>query len=287
MKKILILILFLLFNVIVAKDQSNETPTSSDSYIDTGEWHIAINLGYGQRSNPLVGGESQPLYILPEIAYYGDKLYFDNGDLGYTFTETSRYTFGLLTHFNYEKAYFSYIHPANLLFSFASQGNINLIPPEDIANPPTIDTISRRKYALDAGFDLTLYLSEQSLFRFQLMKDITGVYNGENAKLEFVYQSHFQGWNLTSAGGLHWKSKKLVDYYYGIDESDDVSDTFFYKGESTINPYFKLTALYPINEKWDFVSVVRIEKNGDGISNSTIVKSSSVNSFFIGASYAF
>ena len=170
-KKLLLLILLLPYSVLVAENKVSKESILSDQYLDTGEWHISIAIGAGKRTNPLVGGDKQPLYILPDIAYYGAQFYFDNGDLGYTFSETKNYSFGLLTHLNYEKSYFSYIHPANILFPASYINGINPITPEDLENRPSVHTISTRKYALDLGFDLNMYVTEHGLFRFQLMKD--------------------------------------------------------------------------------------------------------------------
>ena len=54
--------------------------------IEQGEWQLGIALGAGVRTNPLVDGDNIPLVILPDIAWYGESAYFDNGEAGFQWT---------------------------------------------------------------------------------------------------------------------------------------------------------------------------------------------------------
>src|SRR5687768_315446 len=45
-------------------------------------WRIGAALGYGLRSNPLIRSDDIPIAIDLDLAWFGDRWFFDNGDLG-------------------------------------------------------------------------------------------------------------------------------------------------------------------------------------------------------------
>lgn len=256
----------------------------NDLYVDPGEWNVSLSFGFGKRSNPLIGGDGLTLLIIPDISYYAEQFYFDNGDLGYTFSEKNNYSFSTLMRFNYEKSYFSKLHPANILFPTENSLYINA---QDIRDFPTIDNIGRRDYAIDAGFQFNYYFSNQSNIRVQLLTDISNVYKGSNSLIEYSDYFSYQNLNISTTFGLTWKSDSLVDYYYGLTESDNVQPVFYYKGKSSIQPYLKLSAIYPINNKWKIVSKIQYIKLGSSISNSPIVQKTKATLFYLGVAYGF
>jgi outer membrane protein len=263
-----------------------------DVYVETDQWHVSLAAGYGQKSNPLVGGDDLPLVLLPEVAYYGESFYFDNGDLGFTLNETDDYSFGVLTRFNIERAYFSFLHPSNILFgqSIASptdSGEVCNTCGETPVSIPTIDDLAKRKFAIDAGFQLNIPIGDFAMIRAELMQDVSGVYKGENALIELLSQHQFGLLRLAATLGLQFKSADLVDYYYGINASDNVHQAFFYKGRNSIEPYFKISLTYPISPKWNFVALGRWSKLGSGMTNSPVVEENTASTLYAGVSYAF
>src|SRR5690349_15759272 len=48
---------------------------------DERRWRLGAALGYGKRTNPLIQSEDIPVVVDLDIAYFGDRWFFDNGDL--------------------------------------------------------------------------------------------------------------------------------------------------------------------------------------------------------------
>ena len=55
-------------------------------------WRLGAALGYGVRSNPLVQSDDIPIIVDLDIAWFGDRWFFDNGDLGLTVADNDAMT---------------------------------------------------------------------------------------------------------------------------------------------------------------------------------------------------
>ena len=69
-------------------------------------WRLGIAAGYGERSNPLVLSDDIPIAIDIDIAWFGKRFFFDNGDLGYTFANNELVTGSLVARFNSDRVFF-------------------------------------------------------------------------------------------------------------------------------------------------------------------------------------
>ncbi len=85
-------------------------------------WHLAVALGEGRRTNPLAGGEATDINYVVDFSWYGDKFFFDNGDLGYTFTTVHNLSFGALLAFSNERNDYSFL--TGRQFGLGSQNTI-------------------------------------------------------------------------------------------------------------------------------------------------------------------
>jgi len=68
---------------------------------------VGIAVGYGERSSPLVGVDNLSIWVLPELYYYGEHFYFDNGRLGWQLNQDSSAVWSLVSRLNPERSYFS------------------------------------------------------------------------------------------------------------------------------------------------------------------------------------
>lgn len=269
----------------------------NDGYVETDQWHVSLAIGLGQKSNPLIGGEDLPLVILPEIAYYGESVYFDNGDLGYTFVDNETFSFGILARLNIERAFFSRLHPSNILISAqvadqvtSGEVCIDCTGEDDTAfnvSLPSIDDLSKRKYAIDAGVSFVWHVSDSAMLSFELMQDVSSVYKGQNAQIEYSQRQRIGELKLGASVGLRFKSQKQIDYYYGLDEQDSVNPIFFYRAKAAVQPYVKLTGIYPLSEKWSLVGLARVSHLGSAMTDSPVVEDNVTSTVYLGASYEF
>jgi hypothetical protein len=69
-------------------------------------WRLGAALGYGVRSNPLVQSDDIPIIVDVDIAWFGDRWFFDNGDLGLTMADNDAITASLIARVNSDRVFF-------------------------------------------------------------------------------------------------------------------------------------------------------------------------------------
>src|SRR6185503_3572374 len=55
-------------------------------------WRLGVALGYGQRTNPLIQSDDIPVIVDLDIAWFGERWFFDNGDLGFSLVDKPDFT---------------------------------------------------------------------------------------------------------------------------------------------------------------------------------------------------
>lgn len=284
--------------------KSADSQASNHNYTQIGQWHFSVAFGYGFKSNPLVKGDNFPLLVLPSIYYYGENLFFENGDLGYTLINEPDYAVSAITRLNEEVVHFVDWHPSNILMTpFANNvNNIQTNPTLDLETsyiqPENDSTLSPRKlsfqqlknrqWSLDAGLQLNWFLSDFSQIRLRLLTDASQVHYGENINLAYSTQHYFKNrWQINWSLGVDWFNQQLSQYYYGVDQRDTVDASYFYQAGSAINPYIKVSPSYQINQNWRWVSLFKYQLLDNELQDSPIVKAKQRITWFMGFNYAF
>lgn len=261
------------------------------------EWEFSLTIGAGKLTNHLHGGKDLPLILIPNISYYGEKLFFENNALGYTFHETNTFSLSAISLVNRENSFFSRWHPNNVFVPSISSG-LDLSSPTDDesigpATPPPeidVDDVAKRKWALDAGIQGNWFLSENNHLTVQVLHDVNNAYDGFNGKVE--YSHRFTGfglpklqWKITT--GVNWLSRQQVDFYYGVGENDTDELSYYYQGKSALNPYIKIRSNYRLNNNWRLTFTARSEFLGQSIKDSPLVNDKIMKTIFIGVVYAY
>ncbi len=231
-------------------DNSMRTERESrvaNQHIETQQWHLGINTGFGVITNPLHGGDNLPLVVLPEVAYYGEQWFFDNGRLGYSFQESDSHVVNFVTEFNPETRFFVDFHPSNVFALQTSSGSIvESTTSNDLAEKSVLTSdIKKRRWALDAGLSYH-YIYNHHVFSIQALADVSGVYKGLRSAIQ--WQSHLQlgRLNLVPSLGVWYKSTKLNDYFYGL--SAEESSYGEIEVGSSWQAYAKIDARWPLNK---------------------------------------
>lgn len=250
---------------------------AKDNQIDVNTWHLAVGVGLGKASNPLHGGDDIPLVVLPDIAYYGERFYFDNGQVGYSLSQDSHYSLSMISELNPEKRFFVFWHPSNFFLPMALNSETK------IAESVTVNQVKKRRWALDAGLEYQ-YFSDNFTLKLNWLFDISGVYNDDRAAIEFEGQSEFGSIIISPAIGLHYQSQGLNQYYYGVEQQSLFYDG--YRSGSSLSPYFKLQLTWPLTQS----SALFIKTSYDDYSSlrrSPLFKENAAMSFFVGMKYIF
>ncbi len=277
--------------------------------LSEGQWHVAIAAGAGYFDSPLTNvNDGTSLTVLSDIAWYGENAYFDNTELGYThFTDSFEIDFFL--RLNPENWLYQQSTDINLLpvNTFASSNQKHLIDSDFIGDYATGDDLGvgiedsdqsdkppqgnssnntvtyDRKWAGDIGLRVR-YATGKSIIGIFLAQDITAVYNGYSAGLNYRYTHEVGNWTLNHVVSATFKSQNLVEYYYGVGDTAvsnviHLDSDWFYSLNST--------ASKPINADWQWLLMASATQLPDLADASPIIDSDSTVRLFAGVSYAF
>ena len=258
--------------------------------IEEDNWSIGVAFGAGARTNPLVDGDAIPLIILPDVAWYGEHAYFDNGEFGYQWQPKQDLTTEVFLRANTERAYFAFWHPSNIFLPTNSVTDGAGTPsPGGEEDPPryiSVDDIAQRDWSLDAGLR-TNWFNDNDRWSFTVIHDALGVHNGFSATGRYQHDFEWQDWALATHLSVTYKSSNLIDYYYGISQRDTSDETLWYSAGSTFQFTGGLLFNKPINQHWHWLGRIQITSLGSGMTDSPLVSKRYVTNMFFGVGYRF
>lgn len=281
--------------------------SEDETCIEKSSWHFGIALGLGVKTNPLVDGDNIPLLILPDIAWYAEKAYFDNGELGYQWLDQPKFAFETFLQLDRENALFSFLHPANILvptnesstsiiddsFNSSIDGPIDntTIGPsnENLQRPEpslSIDEIASRKWAVNAGFRGHYFLSNGE-WQLSFKQDISNVHKGQQVGLQYSHRWVWHDFRFTLRTGTDWKSARLIDYYYGVSQRDTNNTELYFDGKSGWQTYLSINTTKPINENWSWLTKIGYRRLPNSLTNSPLIEKNSIRNVFLGVAYRF
>lgn len=284
---------------------------------DERSWDLGIALGYGERSNPLVSGESIDINAVVDFSWYGERFFFDNGDFGLMLRADRRYSLNLVATVNNERNFYNYLTGSNFgLRNLVGIAKSALAPPgftstgeadpgagseekqddflASIGLPETTGTeyvnrhteLPERDFAVNSGFEF-LYISPWGDVQAQLLSDVSGTHDGQEAWLSWSHPWYTHSNEFTLTLGAEWKSSNLVSYYYGVRADESFPGRDPYAGGSGTNTFVRFAARHAFSEHWHLVGMVEREFLSSAISNSPIVDARHVDTFFAGLFYQF
>ncbi len=295
--------IFVCWSVASAAAHAAACPDDADSTATapcetTNQFHFSLAMGAGFRSNPLYGGHNMPLWLMPDLAYYGQHWFFDNGTLGYSWALSPELTLSLVSRLNEEQGYFRRASFSNVFSSqrIADDGLAGPVQKNEMTESVAavdIGQVSKRPWAIDGGLQLD-WQKAQWQVRANWWHDISNKYQGSHAKVSVAYHlSHMTGdWGISSA--LAWKSAQLLDTYYGLAIDDGGNPNVAVAG---FQPEVGVHWSYALDKNWALLSLFRYrwlnidlqdEQNPEiDTQQSPLLAEAFVRSWFIGVSYRF
>ncbi len=276
-----LLVLFLLS--VAAKAETVLSCTEGPQCVTEHQLHLSLALGYGQRSNPLYGGEKLPLVLLPDIYYYSEYWFFDNGKLGTSWVLSEQWQLSLVGQLNQEKGYFQKWFGGN---AFQIRNSISgSVFSGDRTGPAeaSVQEIGKRPTAFDLGLQLDWFDANWQV-QTLLWQDISAAYHGQHASISAArhWQTSLGNWQLNAR--LNWKSAKLIDTYYGIDNNEP----FYlprYNGRPSWQPELRLSWQKSLSERVALLAFIRYLHLDTAMTNSPLVRTDNVTTWFFGVSY--
>lgn len=271
-------------------------------------WTLGAAVGHGRRDNAFVGSDDMNINAIVDLAWYGERWFFDNGDVGFIFHDTARFSANALLTFNNERNYFSYLSNGSSgldIFSLrkiAEDKGLSFpsiaggeAPDLDSLNTEELETLvfedldtslPERDFAVNSGIEM-LYLSRWGDLQAQLLTDVSGTHHGQSAWLSYSYPWITPTSEFSLTLGLEWKSRDLVDYYYGVRPDERIEGRAPYSAGAGINRVIRFSASRALSEHWRLVGVVEREQLSSAIRRSPIIERGSVNTAFVGLYYQF
>lgn len=247
-----------------------------------GDLDLGLALGVGERTNPLINSDDINIYWLLDIAYYGDKWFFDNGDLGINLNDSESYAINAILSVNSDRVYFSHLNDGLLSLDGSTGAGMS----EGESGATEKIKVPDRDYALEAGVEL--YVNRDwGFIQAQWNVDISNTHNGTELWLNYGYDLIINRWIVTPSLGLSWRDSNLNNYYHGVKQSESSAALPAYEAGAGLNAYTQLSASYFISRRWRWASVVGYEKINSEAADSPIMEDDKVITVFTGIFYVF
>lgn len=252
-------------------------PVVEDEARAESPWKIGFAFGYGKRSNPLVQSDDIPVIVDIDIAWYGKRWFFDNGDVGRTLVDNERFTLNAIGRVNSDRIFFSKTDTEYVeLFSFASA---TALPPEPIEVPD-------RDYAFEAGLEL-LMDGEWGFAQLSAHHDVSNTHDGYELFANYGRTFRQNRWFVEPSLGVSYKSESMNDYYWGVRPLEANLALPEYRAGAGWNTHAKLSTSYQITRNWSFVASARYERLNGAAWASPLAEERSVKSAFTGFNFRF
>lgn len=251
-------------------------PTAMADTASESRWRLGAAVGYGQRTNPLIQSDDIPIIVDLDIAWFGERLFFDNGDLGVTFADNDVVTASLVARVNSDRVFFG-----NTDTRFVSV---------DIAGMPLAEAfefeVPDRDYAIELGVE-ALSDGDWGQLQFSVFHDVSDTHNGYEIYLDYRYGWRSQRWYLEPSVGASFKSAALNDYYWGVRDDEANPALPPYRVDSGFNTHARLMLGYQLSSRWALSLVAEYEQLNSEAAASPLVEDKSVFGYFAGLSVRF
>ncbi|WP_448550364.1 MipA/OmpV family protein [Thalassotalea fusca] len=259
--------------------------------VPVGDWQFSVALGAGVLTNPLHGGKHIPLVVIPYVSYYGEKFFIENTTAGFTLVDNPTWNISPIIQLNNEQAFFERWHPNNIFVGNAQVSFINgEIAADNSQRSIDISEVSKRNWAIDGGVLINWYINTTSQLSTELLHDISNVHQGSLATFRYtkiISLNQVQDSLLKLGLGASWKSRKLTDYYYGINERDTENPMLHYLAGSGWSPNISLAYMKQLTSNWQLKANLKREFLSTAISDSPLVKTHHVDTLFFGVKYVY
>jgi outer membrane protein len=242
-----------------------------------GQFEITVSLGVGQRSNPVVGKSDIPLIVIPHVSYYGKRFFVENLELGYTLHDGDTNTFSLVAAPGYDRVFFYRNDLQNIFIAGGTATPTSGVFP----SVPSLDEgrdlrVEPRRTTYLAGPEWTFAYGRVT-GQLTALREVTGRHEGYEVRSGIAVPLIESKSSLVASAGFTWKSREVVQYYYGVDE--------LYEPGSAFSPFIKLRYSRPLSERWTFNAFAHYERLPGSIANSPIVSANHVATVFAGGAF--
>jgi len=239
-------------------------------------WRLGAAIGYGVRSNPLIQSDDIPIIVDVDIAWFGDRWFFDNGDLGFTISDKDSMTASLVARVNSDRVFFGNTDTRFVAFDAAGMPLSEAVEFE----------VPDRDYAVELGVEV---MTDGSLgtLQFSAYHDVSGTHKGYELYADYSYGWRKQRLYIEPSAGVSYKSANLNNYYWGVTEEEAGPVLLPYEAGAGFNWHTRLMVGYQLSRQWGLSLVAEYERMNDEAAASPIVDERNMLGYFAGAVYRF
>lgn len=257
-------------------------------------WRFGVGLGYGQRTNPLIQSEDIPVVVDLDIAWFGERWFFDNFDLGFSLVDNSHYTANVVARLNSDRAFFGKTNTRYVNFTITSGGEQVPIaaPPGPADSPdqgivePVQLKVPDRDYAVELGLEM-LFDGEWGHATLRAFHDVSNTHEGYEISADYSYRWVRGRFTIAPSVGVAYKSAELSDYYWGV-HADEVLPTLQgYQVDGGIGWEAGLRTSYYITKSMRVAVSANYEQLTHNIALSPLVAEPYVIGYFAGLAWQF
>jgi outer membrane protein len=256
-------------------------------------WRLGAALGYGQRSNPLIQSDDIPVLVDLDIAWFGKRWFFDNGDVGFTLFDRPRATTSLVARVNDDRVFFGKTNTRYVNFAYTGYGLTAALPASpsgpglDSQNTPPVEVNPPdRDYAIEAGVE-TLLDGDWGAATLHAFHDVSGTHGGY--ELSAHYSRRWTTGRLTIAPtiGVSYMSAQMNEYYWGVHADEASVALSEYRAGAGVNVDGGLVANYYLTRNLRLALSVNYERLADEIAASPLAEDDYVLAYFSGLAWTF
>lgn len=289
---------------------------ANEEQANVGAWSLGVNVGVGQRSAFIIGQDDLDIYLLPDFHYYGERLFFDNGTLGYTFHEQEEFAFSLIAEINPYGLYFEqsafgesfntlYLSKFSGISGEATEGDsegLNGVITTTPGNPTSPSTsgpgfghnantdsynLPKPDLSADIGFLANWFLTNNQDISIKLVRDISSKHSGVRAKFNWSFKHQISQIKLRTNIGFDWLDTDSSNYYFGLSPENTNFQTSHYETKSSINPFISISATMPLTPNMSLIAHLKYLKLDSAISASPLTSQGYTVTQFAGIHYKF
>jgi len=279
----------------VAMQPATPVPNAPHALPAEKNWRFGVGLGYGQRTNPLIQSEDIPVVVDLDIAWFGERWFFDNFDLGFALVDNARFTTNVVARLNSDRAFFGKTNTRYVNFSLTAGGAQAPIvaspgapspPPGSNFNEAVELKVPDRDYAVELGLEMLLD-GEWGQATLRAFHDVSGTHEGYEISADYSYRWIRGRFSLAPSVGVAWKSAALSDYYWGV-HADEVLPTLQgYQVDAGLGWEAGLRASYYFTKSMRFALSANYERLQHSVAMSPIVAEPEVIGYFAGLAWQF
>jgi MipA family protein len=252
-------------------------------------WRLGAALGYGERSNPLIQSDDIPVVIDLDIAYFGNRWFFDNGDLGLSLTDNRLFTSNLVARVNSDRTFFGKTNTKFVNFQLMAGGVTGaLVEPttgEALDTPQPLKP-PKRDYAVEVGVE-TLFGGEWGQATLRAFHDVSDTHDGYEISADYSYRFTRGRFSVSPMVGVAWKSAALSNYYWGVHSDEDSATLRFYEARAGLGWETGLRASYYLTKSVRLAVSANYERLQHSVALSPLVERDYVFGYFAGLGWQF